>query len=108
MAKLFVCSAVLHYGHAAAPNDRVNDQRFLAFFGSLSIPCLKMFYYFLQTFEDGDLALLDMGAEYHFYGSDITCSFPVSSVSSVKSIISFPLYVLLIQNPYKSHRIDLF
>lgn len=24
------------------------------------------------------MALLDMGAEYHFYGSDITCSFPVS------------------------------
>ncbi|KAL5539026.1 hypothetical protein UlMin_045333 [Ulmus minor] len=36
-------SAVLHYGHAAAPNDR--------------------------TFEDGDMALLDMGAEYNFYGS---------------------------------------
>lgn len=32
----------------------------------------------MQTFEDGDMALLDMGAEYHFYGSDITCSFPVS------------------------------
>ncbi|XP_011093685.1 xaa-Pro dipeptidase [Sesamum indicum] len=44
--------AVLHYGHAAAPNDR--------------------------TLEDGDMALLDMGAEYHFYGSDITCSFPVN------------------------------
>ncbi|KAL2337413.1 hypothetical protein Fmac_011859 [Flemingia macrophylla] len=42
-------SAVLHYGHAAAPNDK--------------------------TLE-GDMALFDMGAEYHFYGSDITCSFP--------------------------------
>lgn len=30
-----------------------------------------------QTLEDGDTALLDMGAEYNFYGSDITCSFPV-------------------------------
>jgi len=47
----------------------------------------------LQTFEDGDLALLDMGAEYHFYGSDITCSFPVSS-SSIKSILNFPLNCL--------------
>ncbi|XP_027341239.1 xaa-Pro dipeptidase isoform X3 [Abrus precatorius] len=45
-------SAVLHYGHAAAPNDK--------------------------TLEDGDMALFDMGAEYHFYGSDITCSFPVN------------------------------
>ncbi|KAK7251484.1 hypothetical protein RIF29_34731 [Crotalaria pallida] len=45
-------SSVLHYGHAAAPNDK--------------------------TLEDGDIALLDMGAEYHFYGSDITCSFPIN------------------------------
>ncbi|XP_068652092.1 uncharacterized protein [Aristolochia californica] len=45
-------SSVLHYGHAAAPNDRI--------------------------LHDGDMALLDMGAEYHFYGSDITCSFPVN------------------------------
>ncbi|XP_047310161.1 xaa-Pro dipeptidase [Impatiens glandulifera] len=45
-------SSVLHYGHAAAPNDK--------------------------TLNDGDMSLLDMGAEYHFYGSDITCSFPVN------------------------------
>ncbi|GAA0166990.1 metalloprotease [Lithospermum erythrorhizon] len=45
-------SSVLHYGHAAAPNDK--------------------------TLHDGDMALLDMGAEYHCYGSDITCSFPVN------------------------------
>ncbi|KAH9801239.1 AMP N domain-containing protein [Citrus sinensis] len=32
----------------------------------------------VETFEDGDMALLDMGAEYQFYGSDITCSFPVN------------------------------
>ncbi|XP_047314659.1 xaa-Pro dipeptidase-like [Impatiens glandulifera] len=45
-------SSVLHYGHAAAPNDK--------------------------TLNDGDMSLLDMGADYHFYGSDITCSFPVN------------------------------
>ena len=44
--------AVLHYGHAGAPNDR--------------------------PLEPGDMALLDMGAEYHGYVSDITCSFPIS------------------------------
>ncbi|KAK3018434.1 hypothetical protein RJ639_004251, partial [Escallonia herrerae] len=43
-------NSVLHYGHAAAPNER--------------------------TLQDGDMALLDMGAEFNFYGSDITCSFP--------------------------------
>ncbi|KAJ7269443.1 hypothetical protein O6H91_01G156700 [Diphasiastrum complanatum] len=45
-------SSVLHYGHAAAPNDR--------------------------TLLHGDMALLDMGAEYHCYCSDITCSFPIT------------------------------
>jgi len=45
-------SAVLHYGHAAAPNERI--------------------------LHDGDMALLDMGGEYACYCADITCSYPVN------------------------------
>ena len=45
-------NATLHYGHAGAPNDR--------------------------TIQETDMVLLDMGADYHGYVSDITCSFPVS------------------------------
>ncbi|CAM9397714.1 unnamed protein product [Scytosiphon promiscuus] len=45
-------SAVLHYGHAGAPNDR--------------------------TIGDNEMLLLDMGGEYHCYASDITCSFPAN------------------------------
>ncbi|KAJ3199077.1 hypothetical protein HDU82_000738 [Entophlyctis luteolus] len=44
--------AILHYGHAGAPNSKV--------------------------IKDGDMCLLDMGAEYHCYTSDITCSFPAN------------------------------
>jgi len=44
--------AVLHYGHAAAPNTR--------------------------KITSEDMCLFDMGAEYHRYASDITCSFPAS------------------------------
>jgi len=43
---------ILHYGHAGRPNSRL--------------------------LTSSDIALLDMGAEYHCYASDITCSFPVS------------------------------
>ncbi|KAI3850666.1 hypothetical protein MKW98_030726 [Papaver atlanticum] len=45
-------SSVLNYAHEAALN--------------------------IWTFEDGDMALLDSGAEYNFHVSDITCSFPVN------------------------------
>ena len=44
--------AALHYGHAGAPND--------------------------AELRDGDLALCDLGAEYHCYASDVTTTFPVS------------------------------
>lgn len=45
-------AAILHYGHSGEPNARQS--------------------------VDGDMALFDMGAEYHGYGSDVTCSFPVN------------------------------
>jgi len=45
-------ASILHYGHAGRPNSRLLTER--------------------------DIALLDMGAEYCAYASDITCSFPVS------------------------------
>jgi len=44
--------AVLHYGHAGAPNSK--------------------------TINDGDMCLFDMGCEYFCYCSDITCSFPAN------------------------------
>ena len=44
--------ATLHYGHAGEPNAKL--------------------------IEDGDMCLFDMGAEYHCYCSDITCSFPAN------------------------------
>ncbi|XP_055317249.1 xaa-Pro dipeptidase isoform X3 [Sitodiplosis mosellana] len=44
--------SILHYGHAAAPNDKV--------------------------INDGEIALFDMGANYFGYAADITCSYPVN------------------------------
>jgi len=44
--------AALHYGHAGAPND--------------------------AELRAGDLALCDLGAEYHCYAADVTTTFPVS------------------------------
>lgn len=45
-------SAVLHYGHAGAPNEK--------------------------EIRDNDMCLFDMGANYGGYASDITCSFPAN------------------------------
>lgn len=42
----------LHYGHAAAPNDK--------------------------TVRNGEMCLFDMGANYGGYAADITCSFPAN------------------------------
>uniref|UniRef100_A0A7S1I9H1 Peptidase M24 domain-containing protein n=1 Tax=Eutreptiella gymnastica TaxID=73025 RepID=A0A7S1I9H1_9EUGL len=44
--------AILHYGHAGRPNDRI--------------------------LEHGDMVVLDMGAEYAGYATDLTRSYPVS------------------------------
>lgn len=44
--------AILHYGHAAAPNDK--------------------------QIHDGDMLLFDMGADYFGYSADITCSYPAN------------------------------
>jgi len=45
-------NAILHYGHAGEPNS--------------------------ESVLSGDLRLLDMGAEYHCYSADVTCTFPAS------------------------------
>ncbi|XP_040582067.1 xaa-Pro dipeptidase [Lepeophtheirus salmonis] len=50
--------AVLHYGHAGAPND--------------------------QPIRQDDMVLFDMGGEYYRYCSDVTCSYPANGVFSLK------------------------
>jgi len=55
--------AVLHYGHAGAPNDR--------------------------PVKDGDIVLFDMGAEYYRFCSDITLSYPVNGKFTEKQKIVY-------------------
>ncbi|KAL3095969.1 hypothetical protein niasHS_005728 [Heterodera schachtii] len=56
-------AAVLHYGHCAAPNDKV--------------------------IRDGDICLFDMGPEYNCYISDVTCSFPANGKFTEKQKIVY-------------------
>ena len=51
-------SSILHYGHAGEPNNR--------------------------QIQPNDMLLMDMGAEYFGYGSDITCSYPASGIFTEK------------------------
>ncbi|CAD5228315.1 unnamed protein product [Bursaphelenchus xylophilus] len=55
--------AVLHYGHAGAPNDR--------------------------HIQDGDMCLFDMGPEYNCYASDVTCSFPANGKFTEKQKVIY-------------------
>jgi methionine aminopeptidase len=42
-----------------------------------------------RQLQSGDMALLDMGAEYNCYASDITCSFPVSDSFSANQRVVY-------------------
>jgi len=55
--------AVLHYGHAGAPNN--------------------------QPIKEGDMCLFDFGAEYYCFCSDITCSWPISGKFTEKQKIIY-------------------
>ncbi|KAL1130150.1 hypothetical protein AAG570_013088 [Ranatra chinensis] len=56
-------SSILHYGHAAAPNNKI--------------------------INDGDMCLFDMGASYCGYSSDITVSFPANGKFTEKQKIIY-------------------
>jgi Xaa-Pro dipeptidase len=56
-------AAVLHYGHANAPNDKL--------------------------IKDGDICLFDMGPEYNCYASDVTCSFPANGKFTEKQKVVY-------------------
>mmetsp|Transcript_28697 Transcript_28697/g.39646 ORF Transcript_28697/g.39646 Transcript_28697/m.39646 type:complete len:523 (-) Transcript_28697:154-1722(-) len=84
MSYICICAtganaAVLHYGSGAFPNQRV--------------------------FQDGDMALLDMGAEYACFCSDITCSFPVNGIFTpdqrmvYQAVLDAQLAVMAVMRP---------
>ena len=56
-------NATLHYGHPGEPNE--------------------------HTVKEGDLKLHDMGAEYHGYTADITCTFPIGGKFDAEQTIVY-------------------
>jgi len=65
MAYVCICGsgghgAILHYGHAGRPNDRI--------------------------LQDGDRIVLDMGADYNGYATDVTRSYPVNGKFSADQV----------------------
>jgi len=56
-------AAVLHYGHANAPNAKL--------------------------INDGDICVFDMGPEYNCYASDVTCSFPANGKFTPQQRITY-------------------
>lgn len=70
-------SGVLHYGHAAAANYRtIADGKYPL--DPFQSPLLTSLIIINQPLLAGDMCLFDMGAEYHCYCADITCSFPAN------------------------------
>lgn len=68
-------AAVLHYGHAGAPNSRV--------------------------MQDGDLTVNDMGGERHCFASDITCSFPINGKFTENQKFIYETVLSMFWNDYR-------
>lgn len=72
--------SVLHYGHAAAPNDcaiKDGDMWFVTWLSFAPTPPPPPLLLFKRAVFPLS-SLFDMGGEYGCYASDITCSFPAN------------------------------